>query len=278
MAARISKWLDQCENPQSQSHHACCHHRIDVAAKSSPLPTRVLKIRGPQSVRLHTTAPGQSTHGLYACLSYCWGNSKFIRTTSSNVEKHQSEVPWRSLPKTFQEALELTARLGLYFLWIDSLCVIQDDPDDWRHESAKMASIYTNSYITLAAAKSSNPIAGLLGMNCYRKIAEIPNQQGPPSNFFAGIDTELMASSLPLLERAWVFQERVLSPRVVYLCAEREYWECKSGNSFGGDVLRIRGSSKEEMKGHANHPIWYGNISGNASPTLPPRPRKNLTV
>jgi hypothetical protein len=107
--------------------------------------------------------------------------------------------------------------------------------------------IYTNSYITLAAAKSSNPIASLLGMNCYQKIAEIPNQQGPPSKSFAGIDTELRASSLPLFERAWVFQERVLSPRVVYFCAEREYWECKSGNSFGGEMLRIFGSSKEEM-------------------------------
>jgi hypothetical protein len=67
--------------------------------------------------------------------------------SASNVEKHQSEVPWRSLPKTFQEALELTARLGLCFPWIDSLCVIQDDPDDWRHESAKMASIYLHQLI-----------------------------------------------------------------------------------------------------------------------------------
>lgn len=130
------------------------------------------------------------------------------------------------LPKTFQDALTLIRKLGLKYLWIDSLCILQDDPEDWRIEGSKMATIYANSYITIAATNSASPHDGL-----YSPVPEddLYVVRTPEEHFKLRIrDGDKSApyyDSMPLAKRAWAFQEHVLAPRVVHFAKDELFWE-----------------------------------------------------
>lgn len=112
MVAR--SWLQKCQ----QQHPECGDDGMNE------LPTRVLDVsRDP--VRLHV--PARATKGSWVALSYCWGNDMLLKTMSHNIEAHKMGIAWHSLPKTHQDAVTITRALGLQYLWIDSLCIIQDD-------------------------------------------------------------------------------------------------------------------------------------------------------
>lgn len=68
----------------------------------------------------------------------------------------QIRIPWAELPNTFQDAITVTRMLGLKYIWIDSLCIVQDDAQDWEREAAKMAIIFEAAYVTIAATAASN--------------------------------------------------------------------------------------------------------------------------
>jgi hypothetical protein len=221
----IKKWIDVCG-----SDHKHCQPESSLP----DLPTRVLQIVGNDRVRLHVSSDGQ--RGRYACLSHCWGGLSIICTTKSTYIQHQESISWDQLPATFQQAIDLSRRLGLQFLWIDSLCIIQDDAGDWRHEGSKMASIYTNSYITIAASASRNGNEGL-----YRTLSDADRQskfemqsgngQGSTYNIYVSPrqdHSNFAGGTLPLLRRAWVQQERILSTRVVHFGDRELYWECRA--------------------------------------------------
>ncbi|KAF1828678.1 HET-domain-containing protein [Decorospora gaudefroyi] len=89
-------------------------------------------------------------------VSHCWGKQPIIRTTTSNLDAYAINIPWENLSKTFQDAVSFTYRLDLKYLWIDSLCIIQDSIDDWRREGSRMSQIYKNAIITLAATGAAD--------------------------------------------------------------------------------------------------------------------------
>jgi hypothetical protein len=156
-----------------------------------------------------------------------------LRTTKATYAEYQNAISWDSLPATFQHAIDLTRRLGFQFVWIDSLCIIQDDAEDWRQEESKMASIYTNSYITTAASASKDALEGL------------HRPEDPDMHVFEGYrasdlapynvyvrswreHTAFLAGTLPLLRQAWFHQERILSTCIVHFGDSELYWECRS--------------------------------------------------
>lgn len=192
--------------------HSRCGRRIP-----KPLPTRVVEILGPRRVRLKKVDSGLA---LYAALSHCWGNNVFLQTTSKNIASHLKKISWNSLPKTFRDAIDFSRRLGLTYIWIDSLCIIQDDRADWQRESAKMRDIYQNAHVTLAATASADGTGG-----CYRRC---PPQKGKLC-FARGTNLmyDLTNEETPLLSRGWVLQERLLSPRVVHFMPDEVAWECR---------------------------------------------------
>ncbi len=98
--------------------------------------------------------------GQYSTLSHCWGDKQVITTTTMTLESRKRLISWNELSKTFQDAMMITQRLGLQHIWIDSLCIVQDDKLDWETESKKMATIYENSLLTIAAAKAMNGTEG----------------------------------------------------------------------------------------------------------------------
>lgn len=96
-----------------------------------------------------------------ATLSHCWGPSQPLKLLTSNIESMRQEIPIASLPRTFQHAVIVASHLGLEYLWIDSLCIIQDSTQDWLQELGLMEDVYTNSICNIAASHSSDGHGGL---------------------------------------------------------------------------------------------------------------------
>lgn len=82
----------------------------------------------------------------YVALSHCWGPEPPLKTTSKNRRQMERDLSWSFLPKTFQDAILVTLHLGMQYIWIDSLCIIQDDALDWDRESARMCNCHTCRY------------------------------------------------------------------------------------------------------------------------------------
>jgi len=126
------------------------------------LPTRFLDLglEGSNTIRLWETGGAK---GQYISPSYCWGTASFIRTTIANINEHKQGINIKQLPKTFQDCIFVCRTLGVQYLWIDAVCIIQDDIDgaDWKRESIRMADIYRHSLLTISATWGYDPDSGL---------------------------------------------------------------------------------------------------------------------
>ncbi|OCL02310.1 HET-domain-containing protein, partial [Glonium stellatum] len=229
----ISAWIKDCE----RNHPAC--RRPDA----QPLPTRVIKVGSRNSELKLYTSKNESSR--YISLSHCWGGVKSMTLTKDNLNSMAARIPFASLPKTFSDAINITRRLGVPYLWIDSLCIIQDSAEDWEVEAAKMSDIYANAYLTIAADGAANSHGGcyvagedrdvkatevkctdVFGDKCrvyIRQNTAYPEQVHIPAH-------ERTKVGLPstLASRAWVLQERVLSPRTLHFTAKEVTWECET--------------------------------------------------
>ena len=142
-----------------------------------------------------------------------------------------------SMPQNFQDAVLVTRLLGLRYLWIDSLCIIQDSKSDWEIEGSKMDQVYKNAYVTLAATSAATSHDGFLQRN--------PAPENPITLAYYSRDRSLCHSMVYLAvndghinpfersvdcaawnDRGWTFQERYLSQRVLYFCKDQAYFEC----------------------------------------------------
>lgn len=218
------------------SHNACriIQHSDPVTSfrgETVALPTRVVDVGSPGSttpiLRLLET---HGQRGMYLTLSHCWGTVPITTTTKSNLEAHKASIPLDSLPLNFQHAVDFTRRLGMQYLWIDSLCIIQDSAADWEVESSRMAEIYHHSALTLAAANSAGATHGFLRPRQRTEGAvrvEGAHQHafhlGPPISSY---DDDVERG--PLARRGWVLQERVLSRRSLFFGADQSHWECQT--------------------------------------------------
>jgi hypothetical protein len=146
-------WLRTC----TEQHKGDCRPMQD-----QPLPARVIDIGPPEipiSPKIYLSA---GEKGMYVALSHCWGSTMPVKTTMASFDSHIQSLPLKILPRNFQDATKITRQLGFRYLWIDSLCIIQDSPQDWEQESAVMENTYNNAVITIAVAAGSNCDAGIL--------------------------------------------------------------------------------------------------------------------
>jgi hypothetical protein len=112
--------------------------------------------------------PMKGEKGHYLALSHCWGPSvsgERLITTKATLKSRLKSIPLSKMPSNFFDATIITRKLGYRYLWIDSLCIIQDSRGDWETESANMGNIYTNASLTLAAAAAKDSDGGMLGLN-----------------------------------------------------------------------------------------------------------------
>ncbi|KAF5845956.1 hypothetical protein GGP41_008434 [Bipolaris sorokiniana] len=235
-SATIREWLTECET----SHPNC---------RRSPKPdvqlaTRILDVQELETDRYSVNLV--STKGIdlysrpYIVLTHVWGGIELpCQTTKSNIAKYyDSGIDFDSLPKTFQDAIRLTVAIGFRHLWIDSLCIIQDDTEDWQRESAKMAAIYGAGTITLSATSAENSHGGCgLSPKTQSVTRFCSTDSGRPDfavkerDHFRNIwvDTiEIQLRDEPVRKRAWILQEQILSRRILHATYSQFVWECNS--------------------------------------------------
>jgi hypothetical protein len=213
--------------------HEACQRWRDFGKITKSLPTRLLAIlpgasRISVKLVLGDMLPNESQ---YTTLSHCWGGHLPLQLTSSNIDDFKRQIPWEQLPQTFKDAAIVTNTLGIVYLWIDALCIIQDSTSDWIHEASRMALVYANSYLNISADASLNPDGGL-----FRDRAPVTVESClvPASLKDSNISGYCcyrhswveMVEATSLNCRAWVLQERYLAPRVVRFAADQIYWEC----------------------------------------------------
>lgn len=133
-------------------------------------------------------------------------------TTKSTLSGHIDKIPWVTLPKTFRDAIEVTRNIGIKYIWIDSLCIVQDDEEDWERESSTMASVYERCYLNISATDSNDSHGG-----CFLNQPQIQQLEFPYSSsncdsagsFFLLDDFSTRSLGFsPLNKRGWVLQEQ----------------------------------------------------------------------
>jgi hypothetical protein len=177
-ASTINRWLEECEkHPECNSHNffggqvpqAKISRKVAVSAGESEterdkfapiLPKRMIllgeKAKTARLVDIHS-----NTRVPYAALSYCWGEKATFMTEKHTLSGFKQNIPMDKLPQTIKDAFCLTKELGLDYLWIDAICIVQKEKEEWEEESQKMGHIYSNAKIVLAATRSSNVHDGM---------------------------------------------------------------------------------------------------------------------
>ncbi|KAG5744700.1 hypothetical protein H9Q70_012598 [Fusarium xylarioides] len=220
----VSSWLKNCQD----NHEKCCHDH-------TTLPSRVLAVGsiGDSSIKLIETNAG--TIGKYASLSHCWGSVPMLTTTRISLHAHMSGISDTDLPKSFGDAVILSRYLGIPYLWIDSLCIIQGDTEDWVRESSRMLDVYSNAYVVIAANHASDSAGGCFSFRPSRVSADLElasiglvhAQLGANSDEVLSANAEF--SDEPLTKRAWALQERALAARTIHYNTGQMYFECRHG-------------------------------------------------
>ncbi|KAK8066093.1 hypothetical protein PG997_012840 [Apiospora hydei] len=176
-------------------------------------PTRLLELdysAEPPRARLLASTDRLGAHVRYVTLSHCWGDSVPLRLVHSNMGAMEDGIDIQQLPRTFQECFRVAHEVGIRYLWIDSLCIVQDSEEDWQREAGLMEQVYSNCYLNIAASESSNGTEGLF------------RERDPRS------------AGSTYVQITWVVQERFLSPRTVHYHQEQLAWECSESFTLEG--------------------------------------------
>jgi hypothetical protein len=168
----------------------------------------------------------------YATLSHCWGQEKYDTLTSQNLQNFQTRgVPDSALSKTFRDAIIVARDLNIPYIWIDSLCIIQDDNDDWVREAATMSSVYGHSALNIAASGAPDGRFGCFSprlepLRTFR--VPVPNSFGHEITYscFSIHYYKRSLADMPLMERGWTLQERLLPKRNLHFTKTQAFWEC----------------------------------------------------
>lgn len=251
----IKEWLQEC-----QSRHAACNL---LSGQGTPLPTRVLKIT-PFTIHLHES---NGERAPYIALSHCWGRTGPLKTLRSNLEQHKEGIDADALPLSYKDVVAKVWYLGFQYLWIDSLCIIQDDGDDWEAEAARMADVYSNATLTFAATEAADPSDGCLPM--YNRAFQIPLPDGDHALLRFQDHLGLDGRDAPLNRRGWTLQEAALSPRMVCFDNNQLLWKCTTRHESEDGLWVAEGTKEsrgwnlraclEKLRGaEESYAFWYG--------------------
>ncbi len=175
----------------------------------------------------------------YAALSYCWGGDQPVKLTKGTQQELENGIAISELPRTLRDAISVARDLGFNYLWIDALCIIQDDKDDQNREIAHMASYYNNARLTISATSSWRCVDGFLGkrepVSYQFGPVRLPlrDEQGDAGVVYLVKDDQIEDPANPRVEptttRAWTLQESLLSRRILIFAEKQLYWTCVQG-------------------------------------------------
>jgi hypothetical protein len=194
------------------------------------MPSRLVDLSGDL---YQLVEPVQGSQVSYAALSYRWGRCIGM-TTRKTLPSFKKGISAESMPIVFREAAIICRKLDLNFLWIDSLCIVQDDEDDWRTEAANMAEIYENANIVLSISASASPETSFLSPRL-SVVEAVPLQfRGTTgrlkarSRLNSGLHASPGGTSKDVLDqRGWALQEKELASRWLSLSTSELQWKCK---------------------------------------------------
>lgn len=236
----VARWLHEC----MQDHPACKLKagtgmvNYENGLETVDLPSRVLDIGTCAGSKIRLIEP-LGMEGQYAVLSHRWPTdpSQHFMTTTATILERKSTIQLEKMPQTFQDAVKVSRELGIQYLWIDSLCIIQDDARDWEQQSALMGKIYYQGTITIMAAPTpmttleSEWNASPKGF-LHRPALSLPTVKmdyydrdwSVKGNWFIQPQKRFNTRHWELFTRGWVVQEELLSRRKVFYTQERVSW------------------------------------------------------
>jgi hypothetical protein len=250
--AKMRDWIRDCD----ENHDGCCsdfkHLDYEAATEAMAfLPARMIDVgdalndKHPRLVITSEMQPRASKDEAtqYMALSYCWGQvdgtTKLLKTTHNTIGTRTVKIELDTMPQTFQDAVTIARTLSIQYLWIDSLCIIQDDAQDWQIESSKMAEIFSNAYLTLIVASGSGCndsflSRGLPGLSCTVPLKINPGLaiQGQFSLRFrrrrGPSDKMAEITGSRWITRGWTFQEERLARRVLMFGENKFFFDCRT--------------------------------------------------
>ncbi|KFA81121.1 hypothetical protein S40288_00974 [Stachybotrys chartarum IBT 40288] len=219
--------LDICRT----SHERCSKYQLNWT------PTRLLHIPKSQTgidmVRLvNTKLFPDDRHRHYAALSYCWGGDQAIKCTRARLGLLNRGIPLSNLPGTIRDAALVCQRMDLQYLWVDALCIIQDDEEDKGREIGQMVKVYSAATFTISASRAPAAAFGFLHprmpQDVFSKFAlfSLPYRANASAEFGTVILCNLRPEQNHLSTRGWTFQEQLLSNRSIEFGSHQTSWRC----------------------------------------------------
>ncbi|KAH7308042.1 heterokaryon incompatibility protein-domain-containing protein [Stachybotrys elegans] len=226
---------------KSQIKRCLDNHAQCTSSAGSLLPRRIIDV-GTGSDTLKLVTPEKGAHAPYLALSYCWGGPQPVELKKTNMLGMKRGIDDTALPQTIRDAISITRKLGYRYLWVDALCIVQDDPDDKQEDIRAMADIYRNATLTISASVAEAAAQGFI------HLAAIPDAQSYIS-FSLGSKSGLMMATPdwghetivpneitmpnesimpkhPLDQRGWALQEYILSERLLVFSGYELLWKC----------------------------------------------------
>jgi hypothetical protein len=244
-------WIKTCQ----ESHQRC---RKYVETK---LPIRLIDVGSSETLpKLRRSGPSEL--GKYLALSYCWGGAQTAQATTINLPEYENAIPMLSLPQTIRDAVQVTRQLGIKYLWVDSLCIVQDDDKDKRQNLSQMCSIYQNALLTISAACTESSNSGFL----YKRSLPVRlfalnqavakayttftlrarTEDGREGSLIVSQPLKYAELFEPIERRAWTLQEMLMSDRLLIYSSLQLLWRCRSVFEVTGGHLLW-----DEYEGHA---------------------------
>ncbi|KAF0321254.1 HET domain-containing protein [Colletotrichum asianum] len=229
------QWLQICK---TSPKHSFCRDTYGPSGTCSTLPTRVLCVCSED--REPFLFEGNGLKEPYCILSYCWGHAGNCITTRKNFAQRTQSIPLATLPTLLRQAVIATRTLGYEYIWIDALCIIQDDPDDWAREAAVMHDRYSQADLTITSLVAADSMDSLFEPRLRRTARPIPLNIILPKKYRHPFNERIFEFAAypdyhkypecvvkgPVHQRAWTLQEHLMSTRVVYFGPGILHWEC----------------------------------------------------
>lgn len=244
-------WMEKCNT----EHEMCCDR---TQSRQLALPTRVIDV-GNEKQRPFLVESSGLMNGEYACLSHCWGKSQPFKTEVATLSDRLNGFELSDIPCTFCDAIKICRNLAIRYLWIDSLCIVQDSADDWAKESAVMGKIYRDASLTIFADFAESDADGCfmprngkdtalcrtpMFDELSHKLGRIASEAPTPTfvqaklhhagrhaypkthHLFETVVQRVPPRVSPLNSRGWVLQESVLSFRSLVYDQFEVRWTC----------------------------------------------------
>ncbi|KAI8633306.1 HET-domain-containing protein [Xylariaceae sp. FL1651] len=264
-----SAWLSNCIS----NHQDTCGQQARGDILDWPgLPSRILDVKlleSADTIYLQSRDLISSSDRRYVALSHCWGKMEHpFCTTKDTLNDRMNGINVSAMPRTFQNAVIIVRSLGLRYLWIDSLCIIQGDEEDWAKEAADMSNIYRYCHLLIGAARGASDEAGFLQMRSQIDVAKLERHASESNSSFQpskaeNIHLQLLPpeasrwtydshvdpmSGEPLNGRAWCLQGRLLPTRALFYGSTQMFWECqKLRASEDGNIATHSGILLEQL-------------------------------